>query len=134
MSDCLFCKIIAGEIPCQKIYEDENTFVFLNINPMSVGHALIVPKQHAQDLSSGSEQAAIDLIKTLYKIAPVVIKALGATAYNLGMNHGKVAGQEIFHTHLHLIPRYEDVPRSFEKMEPSQEELAEVAEKITFEF
>jgi len=130
MSDCLFCKIIKGEIPSHKIYEDEDTYVFLNINPMSKGHALIVPKNHAEMMSQGSEADALAMMKTLYLIAPKIMDALGATGYNLGMNHGEIAGQEIFHTHLHLIPRYEGVARTFDKMEVTQEELAQVVEQI----
>lgn len=130
MSDCIFCKIIHGELPSQKIYEDEDTCVFLNINPMSVGHALIVPKNHAEVMAQGSEADAVAMIKTLYKIAPKMMEALGASGYNLGMNHGLVAGQEVPHTHLHVIPRYEGVDRTFEKMEVTQEELAKTAELI----
>lgn len=130
MNDCLFCKIIKGEIPSQKLYEDENTYVFLDIGPVSRGHALIIPKEHAPDIHSGSEEAALAMMGTLYKIVPKLLNALGATGYNLGMNHGAIAGQEVFHTHLHVMPRYEGQPREFVKSQPSQEELAEVAEQI----
>ena len=130
MTDCLFCKIIKGEIPSHKIYEDNQALVFLNINPVSRGAALIIPKNHATAMADGSEDDAVAMMKTLYKIAPNIMDGLGATGYNLGMNHGAIAGQEVFHTHLHVMPRYEGVARTFEKMEVSQEELAEVAEQI----
>lgn len=130
MEDCLFCKIIAGEIPSHKVYEDENTYAFLDIGPVSKGHTLVIPKEHATDMNEGSVEAAKDIIATVHKLAPKVMEALGATGYNLGVNHGKDAGQEVFHTHFHLMPRYAGEPRSFVKTHPSQEELAEVAEKI----
>lgn len=127
-TDCLFCKIVAGEIPAQKVYEDKNTFVFMNLFPFERGQVLLVPKNHAVDLNDGSEEDATALMTTVYRLAPKMMKALGATAYNLGMNHGVDAGQEIFHSHLHWIPRYEGSERKFKKTEPGQEELAEVAE------
>lgn len=130
MQDCIFCKIIAGEIPSHKIYEDDETIVFLNIFPMSKGAALIVPKNHAEDMAHGSEVDSLAMMKTLHKIAPKMMEVLGAVGYNLGMNHGEVAGQEVFHTHLHVIPRYEGVERTFEKMEVTHDELTEVADKI----
>ena len=105
-------------------------YACLNIYPMSKGHALIMPKEHAEVLGDGSKEAAMRLMETLYKIAPAIMKALGADGYNLGMNHGACAGQLVFHTHLHLMPRWDGVERTFEKMESSQEELAEVAEMI----
>ena len=128
--DCIFCKIVNGEIPSYKIYEDDKTMAFLNIFPMSKGAALIIPKNHASTMAEGSEEDAVAMMKTLHKVAPVMIEALGATGYNLGMNHGKDAGQEVFHTHLHVIPRYEGMERSFERYEASKEELEEAAEKI----
>lgn len=133
MADCLFCKIIAGEIPSHKIYEDDKVFAFLDIGPVSQGHTLIIPKEHAQDLTSGSVKAAQDIITAVYRLAPKIMKALGASGYNLGMNHGSDAGQLVWHTHVHLMPRYEGEPRTFVKEKPSQEELAEVAEKIRTE-
>ncbi|MFH1610996.1 MAG: HIT family protein [Patescibacteria group bacterium] len=130
MTDCLFCKIINGEIPCYKIYEDEHTFVFLDIGPVSKGHSLIVPKVHAQAMQEGSLDEALSIMKTVYTIAPVILKALGASGYNLGMNHGISGGQDIFHTHLHFMPRYDGVPRKFEKQKVEKEELEKIAELI----
>jgi histidine triad (HIT) family protein len=124
--DCLFCKIVAGEVPSHKVYEDENTYVFLDIFPVGRGHMLIIPKDHAEDLGAGSVEAACDMMKTVHTIAPGVMKALGATGYNLGMNHGSDAGQIVWHTHIHFIPRYAGQERSFEKHEANQDELAEL--------
>ncbi|HAL50400.1 MAG: Histidine triad (HIT) protein [Candidatus Uhrbacteria bacterium GW2011_GWD2_41_121] len=130
MNDCLFCKIIKGEIPCHKVYEDNLTFAFLDIGPVSKGHTLIVPKQHADIMQAGSLDDALAIMTTTYQIAPAILKALGATGYNLGMNHGEDAGQDVFHTHLHFMPRYEGDARTFIKQKPSQEELAQVAQLI----
>jgi len=130
MINCLFCKIIAGDIPAEKIFEDENTFVFLDIGPVSKGHMLVIPKNHAENLTEGSVEDACSLMATVHKIAPDVMRGLGATGYNIGMNHGKDAGQEVFHTHIHLMPRYEKDSRLFVKFQPSKEELHEVAKKI----
>lgn len=133
MHDDLFEKIIRREIPGEIVYENDATAVFLNIQPMSRGHVLVVPKHYARDLQSGSEQDAIELMKTIYHIAPRIMKALGATGYNLGMNHGAIAGQEVFHTHIHLMPRYEGEARTFEKQSIAPEEMKEVADLIRAE-
>ena len=130
MTDCLFCKIVRGEIPCEKVYEDESVIAFLDIGPVSKGHTLIVPKQHADNMAAGSEQDAEAMMRAAYRLAPKIMSALGATGYNLGMNHGEVAGQDVMHSHLHLMPRYPGEPRSFTKTHPSKEELAQVAALI----
>lgn len=130
MEDCLFCKIVAGDAPSYKIHEDDDTIVILDIFPAAKGHALVIPKNHAQDLSQGSLEDAQAMIKTVKEFGPRLVKALGGTAYNLGMNHGKDAGQMVFHTHMHLIPRFENDPRKFEKHQASSEELQAVYEEI----
>ena len=127
---CLFCAIVSGEIPCQKVYEDASTFAFLDIGPVSEGHTLIVPKTHADNLASGSAETAQQLMATVYRIAPAILKAVGADGYNLGMNHGEAAGQDVFHTHLHIMPRKVGVPRVFTKTHPSPELLAATAAAI----
>lgn len=128
--NCLFCKIIAGEIPCQRVFENDKVFAFLDIGPVSKGHTLFVPKTHALNLSEGSRDDAVALMEAIHEVAPRVMKALGASGYNLGMNHGEVAGQEVMHTHLHVMPRYEGQPRNFTKTHPSKEELEEVQRNI----
>lgn len=127
MSDCLFCKIIVGEIPSHRIYEDDHVLAFLDINPVSHGHALFVPKIHGIDLGTGTKEDARALIGAVYMTAPKLLERLGASGYNLGMNHGADAGQLVFHTHLHFMPRYAGQPRNFVKTHPSQEELAATA-------
>ena len=130
---CIFCAIIAGEIPCHKVFEDESIIAFLDIGPVSTGHTLVLPKAHAENLEAGSITDAERLMSTIYAIAPAILKAVGADGYNLGMNHGECAGQDVMHTHLHIMPRTNGVPRSFTKTHPSKEELAATAEKIRAE-
>ena len=127
---CLFCSIVAGDIPCHKIYEDESTFAFLDIGPVSTGHTVIIPKTHAENLQAGSVDDAVALMKTIHFIVPAILQGVHADGYNLGMNHGECAGQDVMHTHLHIMPRKNGVPRSFTKTHPTQEELQQTAEKI----
>ena len=127
---CIFCSIVAGEIPCHKVYEDESVIAFLDIGPVSTGHALVLPKIHAENLEAGSAADAARLMSVIYSIAPSILKAVGADGYNLGMNHGECAGQDVMHTHLHIMPRTSGVPRSFTKTHPSQDELTATAEAI----
>ena len=129
-TDCIFCKIVAGEIPSYKVYENDHVLAFLDIFPVSKGHTLVIPKAHAQDLAAGSVEDAVELMKTIHDLAPRLVKALGANSYNLGMNHGENAGQIVLHTHIHIMPRYDGVERTFVKTKPSQEELTVVAEEI----
>lgn len=131
MNDCLFCRIVAGDAPSYKIYEDDDTIVILDIFPAAKGHALVIPKEHAENLEKGSPKIAEAMIRTVRDFGPKLVSALGGTAYNLGMNHGKDAGQLVFHTHMHLIPRFENDPRTFEKKEASPEELQAVHNQIT---
>ena len=128
--DCLFCSIIAGNIPSNKIYEDNDVFAFLDIGPVSEGHTLIIPKIHAADLQSGTEDVASALMRAVYQLAPAIMKGVNADGYNLGMNHGECAGQEVGHTHLHLMPRQKGVERTFVKTHPTKEQLVATAEKI----
>lgn len=130
---CLFCSIIAGEIPCHKVYENESVIAFLDIGPVSTGHTLVMPKTHAENLEAGSMVDAEKLMSVIYTIAPSIMKAVGADGYNLGMNHGESAGQDVMHTHLHIMPRTSGVPRSFTKTHPSQADLAATAEAIRAE-
>lgn len=127
---CLFCSIIAGEIPSHKVYEDENVFAFLDIGPVSEGHTLVIPKAHAVNLAEGKIEAAEASMRVIYTIAPAILRAVGADGYNLGMNHGESAGQDVMHTHFHIMPRQNGVARSFVKTHPAQEALAAIAERI----
>lgn len=105
MSDCIFCKIIAREIPSEIIFEDDQTLAFLNIHPVMPGHALIIPKHHSENFASTPAADVTAVMATAQKITPAILAAVGATDFNFSTNNGPAAGQVIFHTHFHLIPR-----------------------------
>jgi histidine triad (HIT) family protein len=108
--DCIFCKIIAGEIPAQIIAEDERTIAFMDISPATRGHALVVPRAHARDLleiePADLEAAAL----TAQRVARRMPERLGAEGVNLLNSCGRAAWQTVFHFHIHVIPRYSDDP------------------------
>lgn len=106
--DCLFCKIIAGDIPSAKVYEDAHTYAFLDISPTNIGHTLVVPKTHCENINDISEQDLHRVISTVKKLNSAIQKAVGADATNIMQNNGKAAGQLIFHSHTHIIPRFAD--------------------------
>ncbi|MBI5022910.1 MAG: HIT family protein [Candidatus Magasanikbacteria bacterium] len=107
MNDCIFCKIINGELPCVKVYEDIEIMAFLDIHPVNFGHTLIVPKAHYINISDTPTDLLGKLMVVTQKIAPAILKATGTSSFNLGVNNGAPAGQVIFHTHFHVMPRYE---------------------------
>ncbi|MFA6045006.1 MAG: HIT family protein [Phycisphaerales bacterium] len=108
MADTVFTKIIRGEIPCHKVYEDSQVLAFLDIGPVSRGHTLVVPKEPAPTLDQLSDEAAAAVGRVLPRIARAVLKATGAKAYNILQNNGAEAHQAVFHVHFHVIPKYED--------------------------
>lgn len=105
MSDSVFSKIIRGEIPCHRVYQDEWVLAFLDINPLSRGHTLVVPKEPAVTMADLSDLAAAGLGRALPRLCRAVLKATGATSYNLLQNNGSEAGQVVMHVHVHIIPR-----------------------------
>ncbi len=102
----LFEKIIAGDIPCYKVYEDDFVFAFLDIAPLSKGHTLVIPKETVAYLHELSEDAAQALGKALVKVSAAVLEATGATAYNILQNNGAEAHQVVDHVHFHIIPKF----------------------------
>ena len=104
--NCIFCKIIAGEIPSNTIYEDDEFKVVLDVSPASKGHALILPKNHYADLYEIDENVAADAMKLAKKLAIHMTDVLKCDGFNLVQNNHEVAGQTVFHFHMHLIPRY----------------------------
>ncbi len=106
-ADCLFCKIIAGEIPCFKLFEDDETLSFMDINPANEGHALVIPKEHAKDVYAVSDTAITATVKTAKKIAAAVDKTLNPDGLNLLQCNGPAAAQSVFHFHMHVLPRQE---------------------------
>ena len=131
MEDCLFCKIINGEIPSTKLYEDEDVFSFLDINPVSKGHTLVTPKKHCATLLDVPDDLIPKLMKIVKKMAIVVTKAVKAGGFNLQLNNNRVAGQIIDHVHFHIVPRYEgDGLKHWEGKVYIDEEAEQVKEKI----
>lgn len=106
MEDCLFCKIVRGEIPSNKIFEDNDVLAFLDIAPVNQGHVLVIPKIHSIDMLEMSEDTTEKLFVAAKKIAPAVMKGVSADGFNLGVSTKKTAGQVIFHTHIHIMPRF----------------------------
>jgi len=108
MATTIFTKIIAGEIPCFRVYEDEKVFAFLDINPLSRGHTLVLPKEPAETLDQLSEESAAALGRVLPRLSRAILHATGATAFNLLQNNGATAHQAVMHVHFHIIPKYAD--------------------------
>ncbi|XHC24636.1 MAG: HIT family protein [Phycisphaerales bacterium] len=107
MSDqpTVFTKIINGEIPCFKIHEDEHTFAFLDINPLSPGHTLLLPKEQVATLDKLSDEAAAAIGRVLPRLCRAVVKATGIADYNILQNNGELAHQAVPHVHFHIIPK-----------------------------
>jgi histidine triad (HIT) family protein len=104
----IFSKIIAGEIPCHKIYEDDRVLAFLDINPIQPGHTLIVPKVASENGLYADPEDLAHLMKVAQKIGNALVEVTGCDGINFGMNNGVAAGQKVMHTHLHVIPRFTD--------------------------
>ncbi len=105
MAETIFSKIIRGEIPCHKVYEDERVLAFLDINPLSTGHTLVIPKEPAATLDALSEDSAAALGRVLPRICRAVIDVTGVHEYNVLENNGAGAHQAIAHVHFHIIPK-----------------------------
>jgi histidine triad (HIT) family protein len=127
----VFAKVLRGEIPCHKIYEDEDTLAFLDIMPRTPGHALVITKEKARDLFDVSPQALVKLMAAVQKLAPKIKDAMGAEGVLIQQFNGAAAGQTVFHLHVHIIPRKEGetLKPHAGKME-DQAKLAATAEKI----
>lgn len=106
--NCIFCKIAAGEIPSATIYEDDDFRVILDIEPASKGHALILPKEHYANLYELPEELASKVLVVAKKVVTKMTEIVGCEGYNVLQNNGEVAGQTVFHFHMHLIPRYKE--------------------------
>lgn len=129
---CIFCRIISGEIPCQKIYEDDKVLAFLDIKPASVGHTLVITKKHYADLGEISEEDLSPLIVVVKKIGELIKTKLGMAGYSVLNNNGTAAGQTVAHIHFHIIPRTNGdglITWSQRSYDPGEEE--EIAKKLT---
>jgi histidine triad (HIT) family protein len=109
MADSIFSKIIRGEIPSHKVYEDALVFAFLDINPLSRGHILVIPKEPAATIDQLSDESAAAIGRVLPRLSRAVLKATGATAFNILQNNGAAAHQAVFHVHFHIIPKVDDI-------------------------
>ena len=107
MEDCIFCKIIAGEIPSTKIYEDDDVLAFLDITQTTKGHTLVVPKKHYRNILSMTGEQSAELFSKVPFIANKIVNNLHAKGMNILQNNEEIAGQTVFHTHIHLIPRFD---------------------------
>lgn len=107
--DCLFCRIVAGEIPSRQVYADDSAIAFLDINPLHPGHTLVIPRRHVDDLLA-DPLALTEIAPAISATASLLVDRLGADGLNLLSSAGEVAGQEVMHLHVHLMPRNATVP------------------------
>jgi histidine triad (HIT) family protein len=106
--NCIFCKIVAGDIAASKVYEDDETIAFLDIQPVNPGHVLVIPKDHFENIYTTPVMTWMRVQMTVQKVALAVKNATGADGINVHMNNEPAAGQVVPHTHVHIIPRYND--------------------------
>ncbi len=132
-NNCIFCKIAAGEIPSKTLYEDEQFRVILDLGPAAKGHALILPRDHYANIYEIPEETAGSAMKLAKKMAGIMTEKMHCDGFNIVQNNGEIAGQTVFHFHMHLIPRYKDDGQviGWKAGSPSQEELEEIKNIIT---
>ena len=133
MDSCIFCKIVSGEIPAEKIYEDDDVLAFLDILPRSPGHTMVIPKIHAEFFEDLPKELVGPFFSKCQDIVGLVKKALAPDGFTLGMNHGKVSGQEVPHLHFHIMPRWlGDGGHSLQSVvsNTSAEDIKTIAQKI----
>ena len=130
--NCIFCKIVKGDIPCAKIFEDDKVLAFLDIAPANKGHALIVTKNHYETLTEIPDEDLRDMMLKAKKIAQALSAALGNDGFNILMNNKKVAGQLVPHAHIHVIPRFkgDGIKLNWRPKRYNDKEIDEVREKI----
>ena len=130
--DCIFCKIIQGEIPSFKLYEDEESLAFMDINPAGEGHALVIPKEHAADVHTVSDAAISATVRSAKKVAGAIDRTLGPDGMNLVQANGAAAAQSIFHFHMHVLPRREgdDLKLNWGLAPGDMEAIGALAERI----
>lgn len=132
--DCIFCKIAAGEISSQTIFEDEEFRVILDISPAAKGHALIIPKEHYGNIYELPEEMAAKVMILAKKLTGHMTDVLKCDGFNIVQNNGEAAGQTVFHFHMHLIPRYKNDGNQdklcWNHLELSQEEMKEICQQL----
>lgn len=133
MNDCLFCRIARHEIPSEVVYEDEATIAFLDIHPRAPGHTVVIAKQHSSGMFDLPDEALSPLFRAVKKVDDLLVKKLHADGLTIGVNQGKVSGQEVDHLHIHLFPRFTNDKGSAVQSvvnNPAQESVMEMRKKI----
>jgi histidine triad (HIT) family protein len=130
--NCIFCKIANGEIPSRTLYEDKDFRVIMDLNPATKGHALILPKEHYKNLYEISDETAAKVLPLAKKMATLMTDKLSAEGFNIIQNNNEIAGQSVFHFHMHLIPRYSDDNQNLvmKANKVSAEELDKIKDQI----
>ena len=136
MSDCVFCKIVAGQIPSTRVFEDEHTLAFLDIGHVNPGHTLVAVKKHAANVFELEGAQAEAIARAIVKISKALKKAFQPEGLSVYQANGKAAGQTVFHLHVHLVPRYENDGMTFTwpVKNPPREKLDEYAAKLRAHF
>jgi len=129
-NNCIFCAIAAGEIPSFKVYEDEFVLAYLDINPFTKGHTLVIPKAHSEGLLDTDEATLAAVIARVKKVAAHLKAALPCDGFNILQNNGEAAGQTVKHLHFHIVPRYGCEPIVFESHTGDMDALKTLAERI----
>ncbi|MBI2610693.1 HIT family protein [Candidatus Kaiserbacteria bacterium] len=131
MPDCIFCKIVRGELPSYKVYEDDKTIAFLDIRPVNAGHTLVVPKTHANNIFDISPEDWAAVSETVRKLTIAIEKGIAADGVNIAMNNREHAGQVVHHPHVHIIPRFKgDGLKLMPQRTYKEREAEESAQKI----
>ena len=104
-TQCVFCKIVNWETPSQRVYEDAKYIAFLDINPINFGHTLIIPREHYENVAAAPDETLTGMMVLAKKVGPAMVRAMNADGYNIKINDGRAAGQEVDHLHMHVIPR-----------------------------
>ena len=132
-NNCVFCAIAEGEIPSFKVYEDDLVLAYLDINPFSKGHTLVIPKEHSSGLIETSDETLAVLISRVKKVANHLKTALPCDGFNILQNNGEAAGQTVMHIHFHIVPRYGKEEIAFNSQQGNMEELKALADRIRME-
>lgn len=131
MIDCVFCKIVAGTLPSNKVHEDALTMAFLDAKPVNIGHALIVPRDHFADFLQTPDEILAGVFAAAKRVAGAAVRVTGAHGFNVSVNNGAAAGQVVFHTHVHVIPRFDaDGLKHWSKRQVSAEDMQRTAEAM----
>jgi len=132
-NDCIFCKIVKGEIPSKKVYEDKDVLAFLDINPANPGHTLIIPKKHFEGILDIDDATLSKLITVAKKVAAKMKQELNTAGLNIVQSNGKAAGQVINHIHFHVIPRFagDQIVISYQPQKLDEKQLDEIQKKLS---